>query len=190
MGFGLEAGRLVRPLDLLDADLHVIALDDAPILLDHFDLGMLLPENLHRLVELLLRDGPLVLLERDALVLPELEDGLDLHGGREDQRGAVLNLDPFDRRQVHGDRSEPRLLHGLLVILGDERADDVVLDGLRVALFQQGQRRLAGTKAGNMYLASEVRVDVPEPFGDVLSRHFDPDGPFHRAQFGHFEFHR
>ena len=137
MIFGRRTGDRRRTFQHLDMQLRIIIFRHPTVRHEDFDLGMLLANHLHRLVEFLVCDGSFVLLERDAFVLTKLEGRLDLHRGGKHERQALLDLDAFERRDVDRDRREAGLLHRALIIIRNDGAENILLDALGVPLFQQ-----------------------------------------------------
>ncbi len=78
---------------------------------------------------------------------------------------------------------------GTVIEIRDETANDIFFHGFRIALFEQGLRCFARSKARHPNLPIQFLIGLCEPLRDLFSRHLDLEGPLHRAEFRHFHFH-
>ena len=145
---------------------------------------LLFAQDLKASVELFVGDGAFVGLERDRtwrLIVPQFDFGLDLDGRGKCKRFVLLNLDSVQRRNFNKDWHNSRLADGLVVEVRHETSDHVLFHCLGIAFFQQGQRYLARPKTWDVDLAVQLDIGAGKPLRDLIGRHLNLEGAFHRS---------
>ena len=140
----------------LDVQHDIVPVHDGVACGCGFQAGLLFAQDLKPSVELFLGNGAFVGFERDGtrrFIVPQFDVRLDLDGRGKCKGLVLLNLDPVQRGNFNVDWYNPRLADGLIVEIRHEASDHVLFHGFGIALFQQGQRYLAGAKPWDIDLA-------------------------------------
>ena len=167
----LEGNAVVKALEVDDGG---IALLDLAV--DGNEAGLTLGHLVQALLDVVRRDLDLFLHGAHALVLAQLDLGIDRDGCLEG-KAVLADLIVHDLDLGIADHIEAAGADGLRICIGKRSVHSVAVEhALAVELFDHFAGRLAGTEAGHADLIAHLEIRLLNGGFKLLGSHFDGDG--------------